>query len=461
MGTYKIDLLPAQRKFIEIPDDIKPMTQYISLYQGGFGSGKTFSGSLKGLLIAIKYPYSEGLVGAATYALLSQTTLPKYKEHLDSLGYKYDWNEKKQTLTLQNGSTILFKHFENPEDLKSIDKHWCEIEEMSQIGEDSFNMLLSRIRKAPRPEWGDKFVWQIFGHSNPQERKGWIYEKFKKKPLPNFRRIIAPTTENVHLPKDFVDNLKQTYSEEYFAINVLGKDDESETMLACKGFNADTQVREDLQINLRYPIHLTCDFNIDPMCWYICQDYGNTTYVLYEFVIENTTTADVAQMVIDTLGEKYKNHPLIINGDASGLNRTTKGVDFIYLKSELYKNGFNNIKMEIMKKNPSIEWRMKCFNNWMQDSSGVHHIFIHPQCEWFIYNLENVEIKAGTSKPKLPSTGELKKNKKAKYLIHPIDAVSYLVCYYHQIKNETAWEEYNNRQVGIDVFGGKYDKRLI
>jgi len=35
MPSYEISLLPAQRKFIEIPEDIKPMTQYISLYQGG------------------------------------------------------------------------------------------------------------------------------------------------------------------------------------------------------------------------------------------------------------------------------------------------------------------------------------------------------------------------------------------------------------------------------------------
>ena len=34
---------------------------------------------------------------------------------------------------MANGSTILFKHFEDPEDIKSIDKHWCEVEEMSQI----------------------------------------------------------------------------------------------------------------------------------------------------------------------------------------------------------------------------------------------------------------------------------------------------------------------------------------
>lgn len=392
--------------------------------------------------------------------MLSQTTLPKYIEHLDNLGWNYIWNEKKQTLYLPNGSTILFKHFEDPEDLKSIDKHWCEIEEMSQISEDSFNMLLSRIRKAPRPEWGDKWIWQIFGHSNPQASKGWIYEKFKKHPLPNFRRILAPTTENIHLPKDFVENLKATYSEEYFAINVLGKDDDSDSLLAVKGFNPDIQVREDLRIDERFPIHLTCDFNVDPMCWYICQDYGNTTYVLYEFVIENTDTPASAQLVVETLGERYKKHPIIINGDATGLSRTTKGVDYELLKTVLYREGFNNLRVETLKKNPSIEWRMSCFNEWMQDHEGKHHILIHPQCKYFIYNLENVEIKEGTSKPKIPSTGELKRNPKAKYLIHPIDAVSYLVCKYHPIHKESAWTVFNNKQ-SVDVFGGKYDKRLI
>ena len=328
----------------------------------GYGSGKTFSGSLKGLLIAIKYPGSQGLVGASTYALLSQTTLPKYIEHLENLGWSYTWNEKKQTLTLANGSTILFKHFENPEDLKSIDKHWCEIEEMSQIGEDSFDMLISRIRRPPLPEWKDGYIWQIFGHSNPQSSKGWIYEKFKHNPLPNFRRIIAPTTENYHLPKDFVENLKNTYSEEYFAINVLGQDDDSTSALVIKGFNEDVQVREDIEIDMRFPLHLTCDFNVDPMCWYVCQDYNDTTYVLYEFVIENTTTDSATQIVADTLGERFKKHPIILNGDATGMSKTTRGTDYILMKQVLFNNGFNNIKTELLKKNPSIEWRIACFN---------------------------------------------------------------------------------------------------
>lgn len=329
---------------------------------------------------------------------------------------------------------------------------------MSDIPESTFSMLIGRLRQKRRPEWGS-FVYRLFGHTNPQGNKGWIYEYFKKNPRQGYRRIIAPTTDNVYLPKNFVSNMKEQYSEEYFAINVLGQDDDSTTNLACKGYD-ESQLDETLQINRQYPIHITCDFNVDPMCWYICQDYGDMTYILYEVILENTTTDEAACAVAELL-KNYKSHMLIINGDASGLNRTTRGVDFTYLKNRLYQEGFVNIKMEIMRKNPSIEWRMSCFNNRLKDPQGVHRIKIHPQCKYLIYNLENVEIKEGTSKPKVPTSRQIQKDPKKKYLIHPIDAVSYLICFYHPVREKSPWEEVKNADYATDIFGGKYDKRLL
>ena len=382
-----------------------------------------------------------------------------YKEHLNNLGIKYDYNEQKQVLKFPNGSKILFRHFEEPDKLKSLNVGFIEIEEMSDIPESTFNMLLGRLRQSKRPEWG-KFVYRLFGHTNPQASKGWIYEYFKKKPRPGYRRIIAPTTDNIYLRKDFVSDMKEQYSEEYFAINVLGLDDDSLTNLACKGFNFDSQVDETLQINKAYPIHITCDFNVDPMCWYICQDYGDMTYILYEVILENTTTDEAACAVAELL-KAYKKHRIIINGDASGLNRTTRGVDFTYLKNRLYQEGFDVLSMEIMRKNPSIEWRMSCFNNRLLGPDGKHHIKIHPQCKYLIYNLENVEIKEGTSKPKIPTSRQIQRDPKQKYLIHPIDAVSYLVCFYHPVREQSPWQEVKDADYATDIFGGKYDKRLL
>ena len=67
----KYNLLDAQRKFLEIPHDY---TLDVAVYQGGYGSGKTFAGALLGILLALKYPKIKGLVGAQTYTLVRDTT---------------------------------------------------------------------------------------------------------------------------------------------------------------------------------------------------------------------------------------------------------------------------------------------------------------------------------------------------------------------------------------------------
>ena len=66
MNTHKItyQFFDAQREFLEIPHDY---SIDVAVYQGGYGSGKTFCGSLLGILLCLKYPGIRGLVGAKTY----------------------------------------------------------------------------------------------------------------------------------------------------------------------------------------------------------------------------------------------------------------------------------------------------------------------------------------------------------------------------------------------------------
>ena len=47
-----------------------------------------------------------------------------------------------QKLVFQNGSEILFRHFDEPNKLKSLNLGFVEIEEMSDIPYDTFKMLL-------------------------------------------------------------------------------------------------------------------------------------------------------------------------------------------------------------------------------------------------------------------------------------------------------------------------------
>lgn len=460
MAQYEVNLLPAQREFFEIPDNVPYGSTDVAIYQGGYGSGKTWVGSLIGVTLMLKYPGIEGLVGAFNYSLVRDTTLQMYFKHLDNLGIKYTYNKQEGILILPNGSKAYFRHFDDDENYKSLSVGFVEIEEASQIPKKAFEGLFGRVRQTIKSEWGDNFRYRIFGHTNPPNSKGWIYELFKKNPRKNYRRVIAPSTDNIYLPKDFVDNMKLLYTEEDYSRNVLGLDDNSINSLVVKGFNPAKQVREDLKLNLKYPIHITCDFNVDPMCWYIAQDYNDVTYILYEVVIENTTT-QLAAHHLAMLLDKYKGYKIIINGDASGQSITTKGADYQMLRNVLFKEGFTNIEFNLAKRNPGIEWRINCFNTRMCGPDGTHKVFIHPQCIRLIYNFENLELKSNTNKPKLPSAKQIQNDSRLKYLGHPLDAVSYLVCYYHPIKSETPWEEYQQLSDNTDIFGGKYDTRLI
>ena len=73
MGGYT--LLDKQKEFMEIPHNYE---LDVAIYQGGYGSGKTWCGSLLGTELAKKYPGSRGLVGAKEYELVRKTTLVSY-----------------------------------------------------------------------------------------------------------------------------------------------------------------------------------------------------------------------------------------------------------------------------------------------------------------------------------------------------------------------------------------------
>lgn len=167
----KYKLLNAQRQFLEIPHNY---SLDVAVYQGGYGSGKTFAGALLGILLSLKFPGIRGLVGAQTYSLVRDTTLQTYFEHLESMGFvsghDYRWISSEQKLVFYNGSEVLFRHFDEPDKLKSLNLGFVEIEEMSDVPYDTFKMLLARMRQKISSKWTN-FTYRIFGHTNPEIQK--------------------------------------------------------------------------------------------------------------------------------------------------------------------------------------------------------------------------------------------------------------------------------------------------
>lgn len=80
----KYSLLEKQQEFFNIPHN---NSLDVVIYQGGYGSGKTWCGSLLGIMLARKYPGCRGLVCAKEYVLVRDTTLESYFSHLETMGY--------------------------------------------------------------------------------------------------------------------------------------------------------------------------------------------------------------------------------------------------------------------------------------------------------------------------------------------------------------------------------------
>lgn len=423
-------LLKAQREFLEIPHDY---SLDVAVYQGGYGSGKTFAGSLLGILLALKFPGIRGLVGAQTYTLVRDTTLQTYFEHLDNFGFTegkdYDWSSSLQKLTFKNGSEILFRHFDEPNKLKSLNLGFVEIEEMSDIPYDTFKMLLGRMRQKVKKSWKD-FTYRIFGHTNPETCRGWVYKTFKENKSPNYRLISAPTTQNIYLPKGFCDELKKVYDEQYYNIFVLAQNGEYNNGLVIKDFS-DENIKE-ITYQPEMDLHISCDFNVDPMCWVFAHKTDDKVFYFDEITMENTTTAKAC----DEFYRRYPNHKgkIIVNGDASGDNRscTSEYTNYVIINKKLLQFGYD-VEIQIKAFNPPIKNRIMAFNSKVRSANGEVCLFVDKKCEKLLYNIYNLKYKEGSSKIDIPTYQQIKQSKELKFLSHPMDAASYLVDFYWPI----------------------------
>lgn len=424
-------LLKAQREFLEIPHDY---SLDVAVYQGGFGSGKTFAGSLLGILLSIKFPGIRGLVGAQTYTLVRDTTLQSYFEHFENLNLKegrdYEWSSSLQKITFKNGSEILFRHFDEPNKLKSLNLGFVEIEEMSDIPFSTFKMLLGRMRQTIKSSWKN-FTYRIFGHTNPEYQRGWVYKTFIEDFKPNYRLISAPTTENIYLPKDFCEELKKLYDEEYYRIFVLAQNGEYDAGLIIKDFTHENVKEIEYQPDM--DLHITCDFNVDPMAWILAHRTEDKVFFFDEIVMENTTTAKAC----DEFHYRYPKHQgkIIVNGDASGDNRScmSEYTNYVIIKKKLESFGYEDVEVQIKAFNPPIKNRIMAFNSKVRSADGTIRLFVDKKCEKLLYNIHNLRYKEGSSKIDLPTYSQIKQAKELKFLGHPMDAASYLVEFYWPI----------------------------
>lgn len=430
-------LLPAQWEFLygSVLDKLDAGEEEfldVSCYQGGFGSGKTFCGSLRGLTYALTWAGCKGLVGAHTQDLLDGTTKAKYIEHLENMGMKQDEHwwliDRGNTIKLKNGSTIKFKTMSDWEQFRSYEFTWIEIEEASLVQEKAFLELIARVREQKRDTW-KRYFRSIFLHTNPAGARGWIYKLFtnKKTKIDGYRIVFAATKENKHLGSDYEANLRKLYGADDIEELLMGRDVDNDNTVAFPLFDARNKL-EKVKFNPNYPLILSCDFNYNPMCWYLMQEIDGKWFILRELIERNVTTRQMCDRVLPTVQE-YGVRKLIIMGDAHGRDRKTNGSDYGVMVPFFSQRGFD-VTLSVARYNPPIKERLSLLRGFICNGLGERSLFVdEDKCPRLIYNFDECKINLASGGLRAPTDKEIQDDIDKLYLIHPIDAISYPIWF--------------------------------
>lgn len=188
------------------------------VFQGGAGSGKTWTGVLKALLLALTHAGSRGMLIAPSHPQMDQAMTPHLLNLSDALGQlnTWHWNKAKNIITLKNGSVIFLRTATDPGSLLGADLAWCVGDEVALWKREAYQYLMGRLRQ---PEFPHQAAFTF----TPKGRN-WAWEVLGQ-PRDGLHIVKVTTHDNPYLTEDFRERLRREYGEgtQFWQQEVLGE----------------------------------------------------------------------------------------------------------------------------------------------------------------------------------------------------------------------------------------------
>ena len=409
---------------------------------GGRGSGKT-QHALRAIFLAMIKEKKRVCFFRETKDTVSESLMAEAEQLIETDFANRGFALTQKTITYKNGSYIFYKglkeiNFTSIENLKGIASSTdiFFIDEGQAISKAVWEVLIPTLRKA-----GSILIvaYNRVSSNLPLEEEMFLdYHNMSAPEGTFYIEVNYPVLEKKGLlSKRFLDraNLMRIHKPKEYAMIYLNQAPSEDDRAVVKGFTKDNIAPITYQPNM--PLHLTWDFNVDPMSCICAHKTEDKVFYFDEFILENASTEQTIKEVI----KRYPDHKasIIINGDASGDNRSTQSEwsNYVIIRNALRKHyKTNNIHMHLRPSNPRIKNRIAAFNAKVLSYDGKRGLYVDPKCEKLLYNIYNLKYKVGTDIVDVPTYAQIKTDNNLKFLEHPFDAASYLVEYYFPIKVE-------------------------
>src|SRR5579872_1472264 len=250
--------LPSQQAFHEAES-------YVKGFAGSVGSGKSMALCVEGLRCAYASPGSTGLIAGPTFSQLADTTLPSMYQLLEENRIRYVEHKQRNKIMLTDcGSEIFFRSMDDPNRIRGLNLSWAGCDELTYCKRASWDVLFARVRVGERRS--------RFAGFTPNGRD-WVWSLFASpEKSPEYLLIGAKPFENSHMPPDYWERMKTTYSADFYRQEALGEFIVVSSNQAYREFDRSIHVKRDVAYRPFHTIFVSLDFNVNPMCAVIAQE---------------------------------------------------------------------------------------------------------------------------------------------------------------------------------------------
>lgn len=346
-------------------------------FSGGMGAGKSLSGALKALDLAISNPGHPGIVWAPTIrdareGVIKAAVQILRGEHESGIEVKCYFDFTKQTgyITLWpegrkgRSSEILVRSGE--QDVVGTNAAWALADELDtlpkQKARHAYQQLTQRIRvgsvnqlcATTTPE-GYRFLWEFF-----------VQEPAGDPDLAATRRLItASLLSNPHVPDAYIRNLIQSHTPEQARARIHGEFVNLGSSRVYEYFERQTHhVTTTLDDYPNAALWVGLDFNVGKMAAVIGIMLPSKLILVAEHIGTKEAPISDTPAMIKLLRHRYPNRTIHVCPDASGENRNSNG--WLTSIGELQNAGF---LCHHDSANPRVELRVSNVNRMLYNKS--------------------------------------------------------------------------------------------
>lgn len=286
--------LPKQKLTLDMCLD--PNGPQFIAYYGGYGSGKSLILCIINIIWGVLYG-GEYVIAREFMPELRRTTLQTFKEILPKeLLIEERVADAQFRIKSQVGEAKFhFVGLDEPGKLDSLNLSGVSIDESSQTSREAMLKLQGRLRNkrglrkmllVGNPK-GHDFVYEYFVKQDcfqpfldPVRRRKVTIEEQKAQ----YKIVIAPSTENKHLPANYVSQMLSSYSKERIERDIMGSFDAFQGQVYTE-FRRDTHVVPAFRIPDEWPKFIGLDVGYtNPTAAVFCAiDYDGAVWVYKEY----------------------------------------------------------------------------------------------------------------------------------------------------------------------------------